>query len=292
MSVKHTHRAGEIKGMDPAKKLVLMAICDDASQDTRIAYPGIEKLTTWANRSERRITELIEELIRDGLLARRAFSHPGRRAEFIVFPTDAELTELDDTDPRLNSARKRPPRRRRPTSQPVDNSPNMGATDRAHSSKPTPDNARDISPNARDSYRTPPVRTPKNSFSGPVPEVTTDAAPELSTGRTGPVKAAPTPAEVGHGRRGLSPTVGQPLHLDSVRRALPDTHLATTLSDASLAKVANEILGRGRRGGSIADETGYVITALRNPEDAASWITRGFEHEWRAATLPTPEAGF
>ena len=258
MSIKHLEQAGDMPDLDPTKKLVLMALADDASKDNRIAYPGMEKLRRWSGRSERRVTELIEDLIRDGHLARRSFAHPGHRAEYIVFPTDTELTELDELDERLNQSRKRAPRRRKP----VDNSPGMPATGRAHRNQ----NARDISQNARDSYRVPPVSTPVGLNTDPVPEVTQET--DIHSHGTGP---SITPATV-------SATAGHPLNTADVfaaaGRSLPDT-----FTDAMLEQLAAEILGRSRS--RVIDPTGYVIRALRsradNGIDRGKWLIRADE---------------
>lgn len=280
-------KAGEIPGMDPTKKLVLMAICDDASKDTRISYPGLQKLTLWSSRSERRVKELVEDLIRDGHLARRSFAHPGRRAEYIVFPTDAELAGLDEADERLNASRKRPKRPRKP----VDNSPGMGATGRTLA----PENGGDISQNGGGPGRTPPVSTPKNS-SSPVPEYSHET-PSVDNYGTG--QKPPTP-------KALSSTHGKPLSppdvFAAVGRQLPDT-----FDDAALEQLASEILAKAAT--RVIDPTAYVITTIRNwhrPNftgadlvDAGSWLTRVDEiardFEFRRITGSyddTEEAGF
>jgi hypothetical protein len=257
VSIKHMEQAGDTEGMDPTKKLVLMALCDDASKDTRVAYPGMEKLRRWSGRSERRVVELVEELIRDGLLARKAFAFPGRHAEFIVYPTDEELAALDEHDPRLNASRRRPPRKRKPRTQPVDNSTGMGAAPRVRSDE----NGRDIDTNGRDPGRVPPVSTPLlNTSDGPVPDVTTDR--EALAGGTGP---KPSPKTV-------SDTAGKPLSLIRVREAVGP--MVQEMSEKALAAGARRILDRGlRKHRSIDDPTGYVIAALRNPRDGLEQLS-------------------
>lgn len=262
MSVHHMEKAGEIPGMDPTKKLVLMAICDDASKDNRISYPGLQKLTLWSSRSERRVKELVEDLIRDGYLARRNFAHPGRRAEYIVFPTDAELAGLDEVDERLNASRKKPKRARKP----VDNSAGMGATGRI----PDAENGGGISPNGGDLGRTPPVSTPKNS-SSPVPAESPETSAVDNRG-TGP--ESPTP-------KALSSTHGKPLSPPDVFAAV-GRHLPDTFDDAALEHLASEILAKAAT--RVLDPTAYVITTIRSwyrPNftsadlvDAGSWLTR------------------
>ncbi|WP_449408039.1 hypothetical protein [Microbacterium maritypicum] len=246
MSVFHMEKAGEIAGMDPTKKLVLMAICDDASKDTRISYPGLQKLTLWSSRSERRVKELVEDLIRDGHLARRNFAHPGRRAEYIVFPTDDELTALDSVDARLNASRKKPKRPRKSATPPVDNSPGMGATGRT---SPV-ENGGDISQNGGDLGRTPPVSTPKN-YLGPVPAESPETQP-VDNHRTGPT--APTP-------RALSVTAGKPFAAADVFASVGH-RLPSTFDDAGLELLAAEILSRAKA--RVLDPTAYVIATIRS----------------------------
>lgn len=244
MSVHHMEKAGEIPGMDPTKKLVLMAICDDASKDNRISYPGMEKLQLWSSRSERRVKELVEDLIRDGHLARRNFAHPGRRAEYIVFPSDDELSALDEVDARLNASRKKPKRARKP----VDNSTEMGATGRTLDSE----NGGGISTNGGGPDRPPPVSTPNNSFYGPVPAESHQTA-AVDNHRTGP-NPHPKPTA-------LSATHGQPLSPADVFASVGH-HLPTTFDDVALEQLATEILARAAS--RVLDPTAYVIRTIRN----------------------------
>lgn len=264
MSVHHLEKAGELPAMDPTKKLVLMAICDDASKDTRVAYPGLDKLTLWSGRSERRVKELVEDLVRDGYLARRRFAYRGKRAEYIVFPTDAELLELDEFDEKLNAARKKPRRRR----EPVDNSAGKGAARRI----PASENGGGIPSNGGDPDRPPPVSTPKNSSTGPVPEVTSDG-PVDNSDRTGQASSGVTP-------RALSRTHGLPLQpadvFASCGHQLPDN-----LDDAGLQQLADEIIAKASS--RVLDPTAYVIRALRirglsdDLADKGRWLARAEE---------------
>jgi hypothetical protein len=285
VSVFHLEKAGEIPHMDPTKKLVLMAICDDASKDTRISYPGLQKLTLWSSRSERRVKEIVEDLIRDGHLARRNFAHPGRRAEYIVFPTDEELAGLDATDERLNASRKKPKRQRKP----VDNSPGMGATGRTLDSE----NGGGISTNGGGPDRTPPVSTPKNS-SSPVPEESHEK-PAVDNHRTGPKPPNP---------KALSSTHGKPLSPPDVFAAV-GRHLPETFDDAALEHLGSEILAKAAT--RVLDPTAYVITTIRgwyrknftgaDLVDAGTWLVRvddiAREAEFRRITGGVSlEAGF
>ena len=85
MSIHHLSLAGNLP-MPAAKKLLFMAICDDASSENGHAFPGMDKLAAWSGlKSKSRILELIAELIDEGYLARIESGHKGRRAVFQVY---------------------------------------------------------------------------------------------------------------------------------------------------------------------------------------------------------------
>lgn len=85
MSIHHLSLAGNLP-MPAAKKLIFMAICDDASSENGHAFPGMDKLGSWSGlKSKSRILELIAELIDEGYLARVESGHKGRRAVFQVY---------------------------------------------------------------------------------------------------------------------------------------------------------------------------------------------------------------
>lgn len=88
-------QAGKLQ-MPQGRKLVLMAICDDASEETRIAFPGAEKLAIWGVVNDRSVKRLTEELHQEGLIYRLGGGYAGRRREYLVFPTPAEIVALDD----------------------------------------------------------------------------------------------------------------------------------------------------------------------------------------------------
>lgn len=231
MSIHHLEQAAELD-LHATTKLVLMALCDDASKETRVAHPGMQKMLTWSGAKERRVQQIIDELIVRGLIARTAFAFPGRRAEFLVFPTADEYALLDIRDARLNAG------------HPVDNPSEMGAVDCGPDS-----NGCNPEPNGCNPDCIPPVSTPLNS-SSPVPYVTTDAN-ALAEG-TGP---KPTPST-------FSATYGKPLVPADVFAAVGEW-LPRTFDDAQLEQLADEIVA-GARPARVFDPTGYVIQAIRN----------------------------
>ncbi|HEY0249682.1 MAG TPA: hypothetical protein VGC45_15635 [Gryllotalpicola sp.] len=107
MSRIHVHHAEQLL-IPPAHKLALMAICDDAAEDTRLSFPGRHKLekvvTTTKGRpaSESTIKRYLSELIAAQLLARTSFARRGARTTYLVFPTPEEIEGLDTKDPDLN----------------------------------------------------------------------------------------------------------------------------------------------------------------------------------------------
>ena len=78
-----------------AKKLAFMAICDDASEDTRVSYPGLNKVMKWSGLTKSAAQAVIRELRREGYIYRLGGGYSGRRTEYLVFPTSAEVTALD-----------------------------------------------------------------------------------------------------------------------------------------------------------------------------------------------------
>lgn len=83
MSMRHILDAAEMD-LPTAMKLVLMAIGDDASENTNRSYPGLEKIMTWAGVKERRALQLIELLVEQGLVTRVSTGFPGKRAVYMV----------------------------------------------------------------------------------------------------------------------------------------------------------------------------------------------------------------
>lgn len=94
MSIHHIEAAAELE-LPATKKLAFMAICDDASKDTRVAYPGLQKVMTWTGVQKRTALGLIESLVAEGLIYRLGGGYSGRRAEYLVFPSPEEIESLD-----------------------------------------------------------------------------------------------------------------------------------------------------------------------------------------------------
>lgn len=79
--------AAYLEGLDPAVKLVLMAVADSADEQTLEAAPGLPKLRAWAGRSKSQVTRIVADLEAAGYVARIAPGRLGRRAVYRVFPT-------------------------------------------------------------------------------------------------------------------------------------------------------------------------------------------------------------
>lgn len=85
MSIHHLERAGELD-MAPVKKLIFMAMCDDAQKETGLTFPGLDKMTRWANgKSKSYILRMVKELIDEGYVERKEEGRKGRRAVYQVF---------------------------------------------------------------------------------------------------------------------------------------------------------------------------------------------------------------
>ncbi|MBW9095162.1 hypothetical protein JNB62_15860 [Microbacterium jejuense] len=268
MSIHHLEQAAEID-LHATTKLVLMALCDDASKETRVAHPGMQKMLTWSGAKERRVQQIVDELIGRGLVARTAFAFPGRRAEFLVFPTPAEYSQLDEIDPRLNAG------------HPVDNPSEMGAVGCGRPNAGL-ENGCNLHANGCNPDCTPPVSTPL-TITGQVPEVPTDAN-ALAAG-TGP---KPTPATV-------SATYGHPLHHADVFASV-GTWLPSTFDDAQLDALADEIIAAARPA-RVFDPTAYVIQTIRNTvrtdeRRRGRWLIRADEIALEHAELTQRGARF
>jgi hypothetical protein len=72
--------------LPPTHKLVLMAFADAASAETRIAWPGLEKILAWSGLRKSRALAVVKELREAGHLHQIARAGNGRRAEFLVLP--------------------------------------------------------------------------------------------------------------------------------------------------------------------------------------------------------------
>lgn len=82
----HFTECAALTDLAPAKKLALMACCDSADKDTRIAMPGFDTIQQWSGLKRSQAYDVIAELVALGYLARRSGGRAGRRAEFYVFP--------------------------------------------------------------------------------------------------------------------------------------------------------------------------------------------------------------
>lgn len=86
MSIHHLECAAELKHLIPSKKLVLMAVCDDADKETRLGAPGIDKLHLWSGiNAKSQVLAVIAELVDEGYLERVSPGRKGRKAVFRVF---------------------------------------------------------------------------------------------------------------------------------------------------------------------------------------------------------------
>lgn len=252
MSIHHLEEAAELE-LHATTKLVFMSLCDDASKETRRAHPGIEKMRKWAGAKDRRIQQIIDELIERGLLARTAFAYPGRRAEFIVFPTAAEYAQLDEKDPRLNAG------------HPVDNSSEMGAVDCG----PLP-NGCNHEPNGCNPDCTPPVSTPGLDID-PVPNAT-----------TGPARSPKQAGSAGDGRGSIPPSPkslaafrGHGISTPDIFASVGDYLVATHIDDEGLQLLAERILAKAST--RVVNPTAYVVEALRNPNTRPEWVAEAWD---------------
>lgn len=84
MSIHHLERAAELR-LQATRKLVFMALCDDADKTTGLAMPGLEKVMAWAGCGKSQAAEHLKALIDDGLVERVSVGYRGRRAVFRVF---------------------------------------------------------------------------------------------------------------------------------------------------------------------------------------------------------------
>ncbi|WP_202567199.1 hypothetical protein [Agreia sp. COWG] len=241
MSIQHLEAAAELD-LHATSKLVLMALADDANKLTRITYPGQEKLILWSGAKPRRVQGIIQELIDARLLARLQSGQPGRKAEFLIFPTSEELENLE--------ARRAAAKKAKASSiQPVDNSENVGALGCTHKN-----NGCNKSNNGCNPECTPPVRPPltdltPSSFST---EVTRAVDNSQADDREISHKNFPTPAAV-FGTR----TIDQVALASSIGHIFADTGV----TDDELHTLAVRILAKAA--GAVTNPTKYVVAAIR-----------------------------
>ena len=85
MSSHYLSCAGGLTGLRGTVKLIYLALCDDASERTGLAAPGIAKIMEWASCGRSQAAQHTNTLIALGYLERVAKGYSGRRAEFRVF---------------------------------------------------------------------------------------------------------------------------------------------------------------------------------------------------------------
>lgn len=166
MSIHHLERAAHLR-MPATKKLVFMAMCDDADKRTGLAMPGIEKVMEWAGCGKSQALGYVAALIEEGYLERVEAGHRGRRAVFRVF---AEIPCCIEHDVRNGSGTPDPVDEfstavnasGQPDPISVDNS-GMGPGIRTHNARKGPERVRKGS----GSYRTP-SQPPNSPLSSPL----------------------------------------------------------------------------------------------------------------------------
>jgi hypothetical protein len=82
--MQHLLDAVAIQMGNPATKLALMAIADDASDKTNMSFPGMEKVCEWAEVGPRRASQIITDLVDRGYIERVSRAYRGRRAVYLV----------------------------------------------------------------------------------------------------------------------------------------------------------------------------------------------------------------
>lgn len=117
MSIHHLERAALLP-LQATRKLVLMALCDDADKTTGVAMPGIEAVMQWAGCGRSQAQEHLAALIEAGYVERVSAGARGRRAEFRVFARVACCAEHEPTAPVVASGEPDPTTS---TPEPVDN---------------------------------------------------------------------------------------------------------------------------------------------------------------------------
>jgi hypothetical protein len=261
VSVIHLSHAAELQ-LERGKKLVLMAICDDASKDTRIAYPGQEKLLLWSGYVERSAKRATEELHAEGFVYRLGGGYAGRRREYLVFPSPAEIVALDEL---AQTKPKMPMRDVLKTLKAVDNSENSeipgqkkGVTQDTQISGKGVISSRKGVP-----QDTPPVITPVTDTypssvrdahqSGPVDNSTDDRATNSSS------HPKPHP-----------PTSSNQLDTAAVFASVGNYLVDTGIDDELLEHLGRMIVDQASA--YVRDRTRYVIRAFANPVSRPEWI--------------------
>lgn len=257
--------------LQPAPKLVLMAIADDANRETRIAYPGAKKMAVWADCGEDRVTDILRELICRQLIARRSKAYRGRRAEYIVFPTPEEFEALDAKDATLNHVSQRVIDRVK--KQDAKRLEAQAEADETTSDQPV------------DNVEESPVRTPPFSEESPVhdplmPGVQTHPSRDLPPVTTqqssteghhsAPVDNAKEPTVIVPAPK---PQTFRPLDLIAVTTSTARLLAPTGITERGIADLAAEILSHAAT--IVLDPTAYVIGTIRR--DGHEWQARAFK---------------
>lgn len=283
MSIEHIVTAAQMP-LPQGQKLVLMAIADDASRDTRRAYPGHQKMMLWSDTGERRVAQILEELIARQLVARVSLGYEGRRSEYLIFPTSDEIDALDAKNPALNrvsdSALQRvhddDERRRIAAEKEAEKAAKKEAerVERA-ARKATP------APVDNSNQRVQPV-SPSDSREGETqsregethctPTVLTSPSLEQSYTERHPSGAVENPTDSASRPNPKSIAARHELDPIAVTTAHSRMLAATGISEAGVEQLCREILGRSAS--PVVDPTAYVIKTLRN--DSIEWQARAF----------------
>lgn len=256
--------------LQPAPKLVLMAIADDANRETRIAYPGAKKMAAWADCGEDRVTDILRELICRQLIARRSKAYRGRRAEYIVFPTDEEFEALDAKDATLNHVSQRV----------IDRVKKQDA--KRLEAQTEPDETTSDQPVDNDEES--PVYTPPFSEESPVqdplmPGVQTHPSrdlPPVTTQQSSTEGHHSAPVDNAKSRPGIIPSPKpqtiRPLDLVAITTSSARLLAPTGITENGIAALAEEILEHAAT--VVLDPTAYVIGTLRR--DSHEWQRRAY----------------
>jgi hypothetical protein len=86
MSIHALVAAAYIEDLEPAVKLILMAMCDSSDERTGETAPGIAKLRAWSGRSRSQTTRIVKALEDSRYIGRVSRARTGRRAVWRVFP--------------------------------------------------------------------------------------------------------------------------------------------------------------------------------------------------------------
>lgn len=234
MSMQHLLDAVAIQMGNPATKLALMAIADDASDKTNLSFPGLEKVCEWAEIGPRRANQIITDLVDRGYIERVTKAHPGRRAVYRVTL---------------------PPRPR----EPVDNSQIKGEAQ-------FPQSAEWVKSEARmGEAQFPPLRitspTTSSSSSAEANELGKTTTTDHSSGGHDSVLLALLERIFGSGRRhGIVPDLDLEKLVVDTRAMWGVPTVAAPGFIEALDDFALEIMRRSRR--RIANPTAYVLTAF------------------------------